>query len=835
MQFKESTIQPGGRLSYGHYMAAGNITNSVTKTVYSGNDSTTSIGGDNGGGAQEEDTTGFYMFITKETETYNAQKIAIGTGITDSFQVVGYKAMNKVPTYVMDLEMCEVIENVSTGESSGITTPDNYGVIGLPESGMTFSVVNNGTTGTTVVLTINSAITSVQNAGVLTIPCNVIMSEGSDMGDDPVLWYNRKNKCQRIDFEFTWSVEGGEASSSYLLDLTNDSAGVNCDKNGNVLTGATKPTCEATLWFGTDVVSGATFTGSTPVAAAVSGLSVYTQNNKGVVSFDQQNFNFVGTTLEITVTAAYMGYTFSKIMSVSKNYPGIDGTGATTRWIVPSVSSVKVDPNNGTITPTGVTATVMMQVNDAEPEVDSSTPIYWGWDTQTPMSSYTGAIQVVAVHDYLALGLKNSGGTFYELETIPILENGANGQPGSSGQSVYRLDLSNENASINCDVNGNLLPGAVRPECTATLFYGQNEVSGAQYAFSDNYGTGITINASTGVITVGTGFTWNGTSIGIEVQGKDANNILRGVATFTLSKNYPGTDGSPAVAYWLAPSASSIRKDTSGITYPSEFDCEAYKQVGGDTPGKLASGQTPYIYWGYNTLSPTTRYSGQTITVDGSKNYVCFVLKSGTTVYDSETIPIVRDGIDGSQGQATKGAAIRGPVEWLPTAVRRWCSGTLNASGSSLEEDTQFIDIVFRMSGNTKVYYMCTTSYSQTGTTTWDAVSSCWTQTQDQYEFVASRVILADNAKIDFLTGNELYLTTQSGDTAIVTGGARSATTGATGALSIPSQRSEEPQRRCASSRGRRRTISPSRSWRESTVPFRSSSPRRTREVRISV
>ena len=553
-----------------------------------------------------------------------------------------------------------------------------------------------------------------------------------------------------------------------MLDLTNDSAGINVDSSGNVLAGATKPTCKATLYYGMDPIEeGVLYGFSTPKEAAASGVSINTST--GVLTFGN-NFNFQGTSLEISVFATYMGNTMTKIMTVSKNYPGADGTGATTRWIVPSVSVIKVDPNTGTIKPATVTATVMKQTGEDEPVEDSTTTIWYGWETDKPNNIYSGPIPVVAAHPYLALGLKNGNGDFYELETIPILEDGVNGSPGANGQSVYRLDLSNESAAINCDINGNLLPGAVRPKCTATLYYGVTKVSNAVYSFGETYGDGLTINDSTGEITVGNDFTWEGTSIGIVVNAT-ANKILRGTATFTLSKNFPGAngadgaDGADAVNYWLALDADSIQVTSGGTASPSTISCKAYKQVGGNTPVELTASETPKIYWGYNTKNPSTAYTGEDITVDTTKNYICFRLRdeNNNTQYDIETIPILHDGKNGEDGQGRQGAAIRGPVEWLSTSARRWCSGNGNAEGVSMEEDYLYIDIIFRIVDSKKVYYVCTKSYTQTANTDWSTVSSFWTQTDEQYEFVASKVLLADDAYIDFMTGNEIYLRDSGG------------------------------------------------------------------------
>lgn len=757
MDFLVNSIQPKGRLKYGTYMSTSNIYQKVSSTYYNGNTSTG--GGTPASGIPTDPVETCVILLQHSTNTFNRSLLGISAQ-TDNVMVIGYRGTELREVFVSNLNGLIDEEDPSTKTQSPI-----YDITGLT-TGMTVNVVGNGSSACTINITVDSSITV--NSGTLLIPVSMCLN-AEGLEDDYVTWKasNDENAEYTGDangtlystiLEYTWDLDA-EAQSPYVLDLTNDSAGINCDINGDVLTGATRPTCQAILYYGTDVITGASFGISTPVEAAVSGVSINTAT--GQLTFGN-NFNFVGTSLEITVSATYIGYTLNKVMTITKSYPGLDGTGATTRWIVPSASAIKVDPNTGTISPTGITVTVMKQVNDEEPVVDDSTTAYWGWDTNTPMTAYTGPILVVAAYAYLAVGLKNTGGTFYELETIPVLEDGMDGAAGASGQSVYRLDLSNENAGINCDINGNLLPGAVRPSCTASLYYGSTKVSNAVYSFGQNYGTGITINSSTGVITVGTGFTWTGTSIGVIVNGT-VSGILRGTATFTLSKNFPGSDGAAAVTYWLSPTGDAIQVTSGGTASPSTISCTAWKQVGDQAPVQLSSGQSPYVYWGYNTIDPGTRYSGQTITVDTSKKYICFQLWANSVQYDIETIPILHDGHNGQDGQGRAGAAIRGPVEWLSTMNRRWCSGNGNASGSSLEEDYQFLDIIFRMSGNTKVYYVCTTSYTQPANLTWTKAKNFWTQTNEQYEFVASRVLLADNAYIDFMTGNEIYLRNSGG------------------------------------------------------------------------
>ena len=70
--------------------------------------------------------------------------------------------------------------------------------------------------------------------------------------------------------------------------------------------------------------------------------------------------------------------------------------------------------------------------------------------------------------------------------------------------NVYKLDLSNEFASINFDEHGlRPLPGAVIPQCTAELTLNGLECLGAKYYISTpdyQHASGISINENTGVL-----------------------------------------------------------------------------------------------------------------------------------------------------------------------------------------------------------------------------------------------------------------------------------------------------------------------------------------------
>ena len=123
----------------------------------------------------------------------------------------------------------------------------------------------------------------------------------------------------------------------------------------------------------------------------------------------------------------------------------------------------------------------------------------------------------------------------------------------------------------------------------------------------------------------------------------------------------------------------------------------------------------------------------------------------------------------GADGDSIVGPTLRGPVEWTSDA-RTWLSGK---GESGFTDSDKFIDLVFRRTGTdqeTLTYYYCNTSYNQSSGASWSSVSSKWTESDAQYDFVATKLLLAQNASIDILSSRGILLYDQDGD---VVGGAK--------------------------------------------------------------
>ena len=397
---------------------------------------------------------------------------------------------------------------------------------------------------------------------------------------------------------------------------------------------------------------------------------------------------------------------------------------------------------------------------------------------------------------------------------------------GKTGESMYVLDLSNETATINCSSTGHVISTAVRPPCQATLSFGANdELSGVYYDASWEMPgvTGIGINHQTGEVLYDSSahaHDSNFPSGNFDFGDASTNTILnltidasydgrvRGRKVMTIEKALPGQqgprgytpyigengnwwingedtgvkaegdNGDDAVSRWIDLSADQVKIDSSGNILPPTITASIWKQVGGNTPEEETD-TSWNIKWFPD--SSTERAYSSAVTVLSSWNYMTFKLYLGN-VYagETETVPILKDGAPGAQGR--RGAAIRGPVLWDSSSnvnvtglAKRWFyCGTQTHFGPNppaRPEEAEFIDVII----HDGQYYVCTDNYEQAAGATWGSVyPNYWSPADASYEFVAANLILAKNAGIDFLTGNEIYLRDSSGNvTAGAAGGSK--------------------------------------------------------------
>ena len=527
MRFKNITIPAEGRNKYGNYMSSSEVQKSVVRVTYNGNNTT---GGNEIKKPEEEQKDVYTLFLSKSTIKFDSKKLLEGN-VTENIDVLGFVNSFTGDTFVGNIDTIPT-EDIEKNN-------DYYDIVGVAEKGMTISVANNGTKNTQIQITCTSAATENEvKMGTLIVPCSVYKKSG-DVSLGPYIndWASEKENCYTLYLEIQWEISVLPASNAYTLELTNEIAGINCDTDGKIYPNAVRPTCQAIMYYGIEEVTDATYSISIDESRNAQGVTINTST--GELTFGS-NFTFNGTTLEVKVTGNANGALQSKIMTIVKQYPGADGTPATTRWVVPSVNTIKFNPNTNVMTPSSVSCKVMKQVGEDAPIEDTATTIYYGYNTTNPLTPYTKPISPDASKDYIAFALKNSNNEIYEIETIQIIKDGIN---GSSGSSVYRLTLTNENASINADSDGNIYPNANRPTCTATLYYGTKKVPNATYSITTNpTATGVTINSTTGVITFDSTFNFTGTSLEITVNAM-VDGVIYGTSIMTVSKSMAGKKG----------------------------------------------------------------------------------------------------------------------------------------------------------------------------------------------------------------------------------------------------------------------------------------------------
>jgi hypothetical protein len=556
MDYKITTIPPAGRHKYGNYLSAGNISKMIV--TYDNNGNGTSGGGNTGGGNQDEQPIqkNYALVLSKTTNNFEWDDVVANNGVTDIVKPIGYGDLEMIPVFVGDISIAPKDEN-------DVASKRNYDIKGL-ESGITISVKENGTSATTIEVKIDESFEGTQ--GTLYFPCSIYsgpenqapylpsydangnLIDDIDTASDYSDWHMARENCRTLWLEYNFNITI-PVTNHYTMEITNELAAVNCDASGNIISNVDVIHCQATMYLGSAEVEGAVYSLTLPTDKEVIGVTIDTQT--GELTFGS-NFSFKGSQLEIKIKATKDKTTIYKIMSIVKQYPGADGTPAVIRWVVPSVNVIKFNPNTSTLTPSKISCKVMKQEGENTPVEDTTTKIYYGYDTTNPITQYTSEIAIDVSKSYIAFALKNSEGKIYEMETISIMRDGVNGQNGKDGQdgkdgtngeSVYRLTLTNENASINADYFGNIYADAQRPTCTATLYHGATKVPNATYSMTSNPATtGVSINSTTGVLTFGSNFYFDGKSVEITITSK-IGDIIYGTAIMTISKSLAGKNG----------------------------------------------------------------------------------------------------------------------------------------------------------------------------------------------------------------------------------------------------------------------------------------------------
>lgn len=437
MQYKITTIPPSGRHKYGNYLSAGNISKMIVTYDNNGN-GTSGVGNKEDGNKDEQPIQKNYaLVLSKTSNNFEWDDVVANNGVTDIVKPIGYGDLEIVPVFVGDI-------SIAPKDTNDVASKRNYDIKGL-EKGVTVAVKGNGTSAATIEIKVDESFEGTR--GTLYIPCSVYsgpenqapylpsydangnLIDDIDTASDYSDWHMARENCKTLWLEYNFNITIPVANH-YTMEITNEIAAVNCDANGNILTNAVRPTCQAEMYLGSEIVKDAVY--GLTIASDKEAIGVTIDTNTGVLTFGS-NFSFKGSQLEIKITATKDKTTIYKIMSIVKQYPGADGSPAVIRWVVPSVDTIKFNPNTNTLTPNKISCKVMKQVGEEAPVEDTTTTIFYGYDTTNPLNQYSSEITIDASKSYIAFALKNSKGKIYEIETISIIRDGVNGEDGKNG------------------------------------------------------------------------------------------------------------------------------------------------------------------------------------------------------------------------------------------------------------------------------------------------------------------------------------------------------------------------------------------------------------------
>lgn len=232
------------------------------------------------------------------------------------------------------------------------------------------------------------------------------------------------------------------------------------------------------------------------------------------------------------------------------------------------------------------------------------------------------------------------------------------GDKGDKGENAIRLALTNENSSVSCDKNGNPI-GTVQG--TIAILYDGAVAANADrvtYSIVSHDGLSVIPEINAGGAIDNIEIRGGNTSLKASINIKAVYENQAYYATYTITKVLAGSDGTPAIIYWIEPSATAIKVDSDGNANPSTITCKQYKQVGAESP---VAGDKK-IYYRHNAMD-STLWNEYTEAINPATNVDAyeFVLadktpsNSSAIIYDRESIPVIKDGQNGNDGLSGNG------------------------------------------------------------------------------------------------------------------------------------------------------------------------------------
>ena len=422
--------------------------------------------------------------------------------------------------------------------------------------------------------------------------------------------------------------------SPVYTDLDNEMDSVACDSDGKVLFGLPLVT-NVSMFYGSKKLVLKTLAVTTE-----SGVTFTANKESGRVAVTYIPDGTAATFgVNISVTADYDGKEYSGLAVFTVNKVKTSAI----YNLLPSVSDIKVerDEKNKLVYKTTYVSCKVRKNDGTATSVPGTLPSgmsigYLPDDGYERTYTYGSSVNVTDLKTSIEFRLYNPDGALIDTETIPVVVDGSN------GESNVVADLTNEMDSVACDSDGNWLFG--NPETYVSMYYGSAELSLDSLSLDTDYGINATSNTSTGRVRV-TSVDKEASDVSqirITVKATHQGTQYTRVLTFTVNKV------KTSAIYNLQPSVSTIKRDSEGNYSVTYVSCKVRKNDGTavSTLSSLPSGFS--MTRALDDGSEASYTYGSSVNVTSLQKEVQFYLYYGGTLIDTETIPVVVDGLQGS-------------------------------------------------------------------------------------------------------------------------------------------------------------------------------------------
>ena len=402
-----------------------------------------------------------------------------------------------------------------------------------------------------------------------------------------------------------------------------------------------------------------------------------------------------------------------------------------------------------------------------------------------------------------------SNNILLDSETITLVSDGKKGDPGIPGADAITLDFTNDQINLAVDGDGYIKPN--QEKTTYLYIYPSNvEIDNIEISYDTNkinvingnnsnsgkinltYSKDTNIAKYTININILSGINVqipeNGLNIEFDISLNDGSELWK---TLKICGQHNGEDGENAVTYELNPDYNIIKYDGTNFRPKSRFGISLIK-YDGENISTLSyndwHNSMLVSYYFDNNTTNTQTYNGTNISlIDNVNDSLSIMLHNGTDIeddiIDTETIPIIYDGEDGTQGFT--GPVVRMRGEYVHNSNTQYGNGEYNRSTNGNQYNGTsplYIDIVTYTNNNgTKYYtpktnvsgsymasdssYLCKGSYFVSNTyptTPSDSLNGKWKEAT-QFDFIATKLLYADQALINQISTHDLIATKQNG------------------------------------------------------------------------